>query len=157
MPTGVMAEEKGGVKPGRVVMVWGTGPVSPFTLASVEGLEADRVIVNDHVQRRLKLVKGNDQNQAIDLEGQAVHFVGKQMTGGRGPVTCNYAVGMEAHVAGLPGFINRADQAVKEENVQTTPPGQSIQVNRKGGAVSLAGASGGLLWSGSIRSSYCQT
>jgi threonine dehydrogenase-like Zn-dependent dehydrogenase len=144
-PTGYMAAEQGGVEPGKVVAVWGCGPVGQFCIQSTRLMGAERVIAIDRLPERLEMAHTYGQAETINFEGQDVVEILKQMTAGRGPDVCIDAVGMEAHVAGALGVVDRAKQAVNIETDRPTVLREAIQSCRKGGIVSLAGVYGGFL------------
>src|SRR5205807_1505314 len=54
-PTGYMAAENCGIKPGDVVAVWGCGPVGQFAIRSAYMLGAHQVIGIDEVPERLRM------------------------------------------------------------------------------------------------------
>jgi threonine dehydrogenase-like Zn-dependent dehydrogenase len=146
LPTGYMAAENGGIKPGYVVAVWGCGPVGQFAIQSAFLLGAEEVIAIDNVPDRLDMARANSRAEIINFDDhEDVVEVLKQMTGGRGPDVCIDAVRMEAHVAGLQGVVDRAKQAVKMETDRPAALREAIQACRKGGVVSLAGVYGGML------------
>lgn len=144
-PTGYQAIEQAGVNPGDVVAVWGCGPVGLFAIKSAFMFGAEQVIAIDRVPERLEMVKENSPAEVLNFEGVDVVEVLKDMTGGRGPDVCVEAVGMEAHVAGIEGLIDRAKQAVKVETGRPIALREAIQACRKGGVVSIAGVFGGFL------------
>jgi threonine dehydrogenase-like Zn-dependent dehydrogenase len=144
-PTGYMAVEAANIKAGDVVAVWGCGPVGLFSIISAYMLGAERVIAIDHLPERLRLAEEYCHAETINFEGVDVVEVLKQMTGGRGPDICIDAVGLEAHVHGPLGMVDKAKQSLR---VQSGRPGvlrESIQACRKGGTVSLPGVYGGVV------------
>src|SRR5690606_18658754 len=56
-PTGYMAAENAGIKPGDVVAVWGCGPVGQFVIKSAYLLGAERVIAIDCIPERLRIAQ----------------------------------------------------------------------------------------------------
>ena len=146
LPTGYMAAEQGGVKPGMVVAVWGCGPVGQFAIQCARLMGAEKIIAIDHIHERLEMARTFGKAQIIDFdEDKDVVEALKEMTAGRGPDVCIDAVGMEAHVAGILGVVDRAKQAVKIETDRPAVLRQVIQACRKGGTVSLAGVYGGFV------------
>jgi len=146
LPTGYMAAEQGGVKPGMVVAVWGCGPVGQFAIQCARLMGAEKIIAIDRVRERLEMARTYGKAQIINFdEDKDVVEALKEMTAGRGPDVCIDAVGMEAHVAGIEGVVDRAKQAVKIETDRPAVLRQAIQACRKGGTVSLAGVYGGFL------------
>jgi threonine dehydrogenase-like Zn-dependent dehydrogenase len=144
-PTGYMAAEQGGVEPGKVVAIWGCGPVGQSCIQSARMMGAERIIAIDRIPERLEMARTYGQAETINFDGQDVVEILKQMTAGRGPDVCIDAVGMEAHVAGVQGVVDRAKQAVKIETDRPVVLREAIQACRKGGIVSLAGVYGGFV------------
>src|SRR5947208_11633563 len=56
-PTGYMAAEQCGIKPGHIVAVWGCGPVGQFAIKSAYLLGAERVIGIDRFAYRLGVAR----------------------------------------------------------------------------------------------------
>ena len=54
-PTGYMAAENCGIRPGDTIAVWGCGPVGQFAIKSAYLLGAERVIAIDRFPERLEL------------------------------------------------------------------------------------------------------
>ena len=144
-PTGYMAAEQAEIQPGDVVAVWGCGPVGQFTIQSAYMLGAERVIAIDRVPERLELAEAHSGAEALNFDGQDVVEVLRDRTGGRGPDVCIEAVGMEAHVAGFEGYVDRAKQALKIETGRPIALREAIYACRKGGTVSVAGVYGGFI------------
>ena len=144
-PTGYQAVEQAGVKPGDIVAVWGCGPVGLFAIMSAFMLGAERVIAIDRLPERLRLVQENTPAEVLNFDGLDVVETLKELTAGRGPDVCVEAVGMEAHVAGIEGLIDRTKQAIKVETGRPIALREAIQACRKGGVVSIAGVFGGFL------------
>ncbi len=144
-PTGYMAAEVCGIKPGDVVAIFGCGPVGQFAIRSAYMLGADRVLAIDRIPERLQLAQqGNAEIVDYEQDNDVVEVL-KQMTGGRGPDHCIDCVGMEAHghdlVAGYDYFKQRMKLAFDRPKVLR----QAIQACRKGGTVSIPGVYGGML------------
>src|SRR6202000_1680104 len=57
LPTGYQAAERGEIKPGETVVVFGCGPVGLFAQKSAWLLGAGRVIAVDHLQYRLDFAR----------------------------------------------------------------------------------------------------
>lgn len=144
-PTGYMAAENGNIQPGDIVAVWGCGPVGQFAIQSAFMFGASRVIAIDRIPERLHMAEEKGRAETLNFEGLDVIDALKQMTGGRGPDVCIDAVGMEAHVAGVQGIVDRAKQAVKIETDRPTALREAIVACRKGGVVSLAGVYSGFV------------
>ncbi|MGE5498428.1 MAG: zinc-dependent alcohol dehydrogenase [Syntrophothermus sp.] len=144
LPTGYMAAENCGIKPGDTVAVWGCGPVGLFAIKSAFMLGAGRVIAIDRVRVRLTLAAEFGKAETINYEeNRNVMEAIKDMTGGRGPDSVIDAVGMEAHGSGLMGFYDKIKQSVRLETDRPTALREAIQAVRKGGTVSIAGVFGG--------------
>src|SRR3954462_13347636 len=98
-PTGFMGAELCDIQPGDVIAIWGAGPVGQFAAASAFLLGAERVIVIDRFDYRLRMAAQNAGAETLDYRGTDVIEALKEMTGGRGPDGCIDAVGMEGHHA----------------------------------------------------------
>ncbi len=144
-PTGYMAAENAGPLPGKVVAVWGCGPVGQMAILSARMLGAEQIIAIDRIPERLQMAQKHGQAQVINSDGEDVIELLKQMTGGRGPDVCIDAVGMEAHIAGPLGVVDRVKQSLKVETDRPAALREAIQACRKGGVVSIAGVYAGFL------------
>src|SRR5438270_12612526 len=67
-PTGYMAAEQCGIKPGHVIAVWGCGPVGQFAIKSAYLLGADRVIAIDRFPERLRMAREHSGADTINYE-----------------------------------------------------------------------------------------
>ncbi len=144
-PTGYMAAENCGIKPGQVIAVWGCGPVGLLTIKSAYLLGAGRVIAIDRFPYRLRMAREKCNADTINYEEVDLHDTLQDLTGGRGPDACIDAVGMEAHAPGIVGVYDRVKQAMM---MQTGRPGalrEAILECRAGGTVSMPGVYGGFL------------
>ena len=65
-PTGYMAAENCGIRPGDTVAVWGCGPVGQFAIKSAYLLGAERVIAIDRFPERLALAFSQGGAQILD-------------------------------------------------------------------------------------------
>jgi threonine dehydrogenase-like Zn-dependent dehydrogenase len=146
LPTGYMAAENCGIRPGDTVAVWGCGPVGQFAIRSAYLLGAERVIAIDRVPERLRMAELG-KAEPVDFENVDVVEELKLRTGGLGPDACIDAVGMEAHVdLAVPDTVyDRAKQALRLETDRPHVLREAIQACRKGGVVSIPGVYGGLL------------
>ena len=145
-PTGYMAAENCGIKPGDTVAVWGCGPVGQFAIASARLLGAERVIAIDRYHERLELAREQSKAEIIDYEEvDDVFDLLKEMTGGRGPDCCIDAVGMEAHGHSVDAWYDRVKQAVRLEMDRSHALRQALHACKKGGTVSIPGVYGGFL------------
>jgi threonine dehydrogenase-like Zn-dependent dehydrogenase len=145
LPTGYMAAENCGIKPGHVVAVWGCGPVGQFTIQSAYLLGAERVIAIDRCPERLRMAREVSRAETINYEEVDVLDALKTMTGGRGPDACIDAVGMEAHGVGLVGAYDRVKQAMMMETERPNALREALMACRNGGVVSIPGVYGGFL------------
>ena len=146
-PTGYMAAENCGIKPGDAVAVWGCGPVGQFAIRSAQILGAERIIAIDRVPERLSLAREAGATDTIDFdEEDDLYERLRLITGGRGPDSCIDAVGLEAHGG---GSLSAAYDAAKTRTLlatdRLTPLRQAIHACRKGGTVSIPGVYGGYL------------
>jgi threonine dehydrogenase-like Zn-dependent dehydrogenase len=147
-PTGYMGAEMCDIQPGDVVAVWGAGPVGLFAAASAKMLGAERVIVIDRFEYRLRAAReGAGATETIDYEERPdVVEELKEITGGRGPDACIDAVGLEAHHAhGAIHAYDRVKQATRMETERPHALREAILACRNGGTVSVVGVYGGLL------------
>lgn len=145
-PTGWMAAENAGIRPGDVVAIWGCGPVGQFTIKSAWLMGAARVIAIDTVPERLRMAEEQGRAETIDFLRENVLERLKEMTGGRGPDSCIDAVGIEAHGGGsIDAVYDRVKASVGLETDRPHVLREAILACRKGGTVSLPGVYGGLL------------
>jgi threonine dehydrogenase-like Zn-dependent dehydrogenase len=143
-PTGYMAAEMCGIKPGDTIAVWGCGPVGQFAIASAKLLGAERVIAIDRFPFRLQIARDRaGADVTIDYEETSVQEALKELTGGRGPDACIDAVGLEAHAPGLQGFYDKAKQSMRQESDRISALRQAILSCRNGGTISIVGVYGG--------------
>jgi threonine dehydrogenase-like Zn-dependent dehydrogenase len=143
-PTGYMAAEMCGIRPGDTIAVWGCGPVGQFAIRSAFLLGAERVIAIDRFPERLQMA---EQSGAIPLDYEEVDVPEalEVMTGGRGPDACIDAVGMEAHSPGPSYAYDRAKQMLMLESDRPIALREAILCCRNGGTVSVPGVYGGFL------------
>jgi threonine dehydrogenase-like Zn-dependent dehydrogenase len=137
-PTGYMAAENCGIKPGDVVAVWGCGPVGLFAIKSAFMLGADRVIA------RLKLALQAGA-EPLNYERHNVEEIIHETTGGRGPNACIDAVGMEAHSVSLDGMYDASMQKIRMVTDRAHALREAIRVCGKGGAISIPGVYAGII------------
>jgi threonine dehydrogenase-like Zn-dependent dehydrogenase len=136
------------IEPGDVIAIWGAGPVGQFATASAKMLGAERVIVIDRFDYRLRMALDKaGATDVIDYEERPdVVEELKEMTAGRGPDACIDAVGMEAHHAhGAIYAYDRVKQAARLETERPYALREAILACRNGGTVSVIGAYGGLM------------
>jgi threonine dehydrogenase-like Zn-dependent dehydrogenase len=146
LPTGYMAAENCGIRPGDTVAVWGAGPVGLLAMVSAYLLGAERVIAIDRFPVRLMLAETRAKAETLNYEqtSDVVEEL-KQRTGGGGPDACIDAVGTEAHGTSIDAFYDRAKQAMGLGTDRPYVLRQVLQACRKGGTVSIPGVYGGLL------------
>jgi len=145
-PTGYMGAEMCDIKPGKVIAVWGAGPVGQFAIASARLLGAERVIAIDRFDYRLKMAREKaGATQTINYEEADVHEALRDLTGGRGPDACIDAVGAEAHSHGISYAYDRTKQALMLETERPIALREAIRACRNGGIVSVVGVYGGLI------------
>ncbi len=144
-PTGYMGAEMCDPKPGDVIAVWGAGPVGLFAAASALLLGADRVIVIDRFEYRLRMAREKVGAETLNYEEVDVREALNEMTAGRGPDSCIDAVGMEAHHAGPLYAYDRVKQAARLQTERGYALRQAILSCRNGGTVSIVGVYGGFI------------
>ena len=145
-PTGYMAAEMCGIKPGDTIAIWGCGPVGQFAIASAKMLGAERIIAIDRFAERLAMAADKaGATDTIDYQAQDVLDALKDMTGGVGPDACIDAVGTEAHAPGVLYAYDRFKQALMLESDRPLVLRQAIMACRNGGTVSVVGVYGGFI------------
>ena len=145
-PTGYMGADYCDIKPGDVIAVWGAGPVGQFAAASAQLLGAERVILIDRFEYRLRIAEENRGVETLNYEEvDSVPEALKELTGGRGPDACIDAVGMEAHFHGPTYAYDRVKQAMRQETERPFALREAIMSCRNGGVVSIVGVYGGLM------------
>ena len=144
-PTGYMAAENCGIRPGDTVAVWGCGPVGQFAIRSAYLLGAESVIAIDRFPARLQMAQVDGGAQTINYEEEDVLQKLRELTRGRGPDACIDAVGMESHGTNLGARYDKVKQSLRLENDRPQALRESILACRKGGVVSIAGVYSGLV------------
>lgn len=144
LPTGWMAAENAGIKPGDTVAVWGCGPVGLFAVQSAIIMGAAQVIAIDHHPHRLELA-ARFGAKTINFEETHVREALMEMTAGVGPDAVIDAVGMEAHGFVLDNVLDAAKQKIGMGADRGHALRQAILAVRKGGRVSVPGVYGGML------------
>lgn len=144
-PTGYMAAENCGIRPGDTVAVWGCGPVGQFAIKSAYLLGAGRVIAIDRVPERLALAASAGKAETLDYSRVDVADALRVMTAGQGPAACIDAVGLEAHGHSLDAWYDRAKTSLRLATDRSHALRQAIAACRKGGTVSIPGVYGGWL------------
>jgi threonine dehydrogenase-like Zn-dependent dehydrogenase len=145
-PTGYMGAEMCDLKGGEVVAIWGAGPVGQFAAASARMLGAERVILIDRFEYRLRVAEQHTGVETLNYEEvDRVPEALKELTGGRGPDACIDAVGLEAHHHGPLYAYDRVKQALRQETERAFALREAIMSCRPGGTVSVVGVYGGLV------------
>jgi threonine dehydrogenase-like Zn-dependent dehydrogenase len=145
-PTGYMGAEYCDIDPGDVIAVWGAGPVGQFAAASAKLLGAERVILIDRFEYRLRIARENSGVETLNYEEvDSVPEALKELTGGRGPDACIDAVGLESHFHGPTYAYDRVKQALRQETERGFALREAIMSCRNGGIVSIMGVYGGLM------------
>jgi threonine dehydrogenase-like Zn-dependent dehydrogenase len=146
LPTGYMGAEFCEIGGGEVIAVWGAGPVGQFAAASAKLLGAERVILIDRFDYRLRIAREHLDVETLNYEDvDSVPEALKELTGGRGPDACIDAVGLEAHYHGPAFAYDRVKQAVRQETERPIALREAIMSCRNGGIVSVIGVYGGLM------------
>jgi threonine dehydrogenase-like Zn-dependent dehydrogenase len=146
LPTGYMGAEFCEITGGEVIAVWGAGPVGQFAAASAKMLGAERVILIDRFDYRLRIARENLDVETLNyVDVDSVPEALKELTGGRGPDACIDAVGMEAHYHGPTYAYDRVKQAMRQETERPIALREAIMSCRNGGIVSVIGVYGGLM------------
>jgi len=145
-PTGYMGAEMCDISGGDVIAIWGAGPVGQFAAASAKLLGAERVILIDRFDYRLRIAREHTGVETLNYEEiDSVPEALKELTGGRGPDACIDAVGMEAHFHGPLYAYDRVKQATRMETERPYALREAIMSCRNGGIVSVVGVYGGLV------------
>jgi threonine dehydrogenase-like Zn-dependent dehydrogenase len=146
LPTGYMGAEFCEIRGGEVIAIWGAGPVGQFAAASAKMLGAERVILIDRFEYRLRIAREHTGVETLNYEEvDRVPEALKELTGGRGPDACIDAVGMEAHFHGPTYAYDRVKQALRQETERPFALREAIMSCRNGGIVSVIGVYGGFV------------
>jgi threonine dehydrogenase-like Zn-dependent dehydrogenase len=146
LPTGYMGADFCEIEPGDVIAIWGAGPVGQFAAASARLLGAERVIVLDRFEYRLRHAREHTGAETLNYEEvDSVPEALKELTGGRGPDACIDAVGMESHHHGALYSYDRVKQAMRLESDRPFALREAIMSCRNGGIVSVIGVYGGFV------------
>jgi len=143
-PTGYMAAENCGIRPGDVVAVWGCGPVGQFAIRSAWLLGAEKVIAIDREPARLSMAASTGAD-VIDFSVEHVTDRLTETTGGRGPDACIDCVGLEAYGRSPDAIYDRARTTLMLATDRPTALRQAVKACRKGGVVSIPGVYGGFV------------
>lgn len=146
LPTGYMAAEMCGIRPGDTVAVWGCGPVGQFAIASAYLLGAEKVIAIDRFPYRLDIARERAGAITVNyMEVDSIVDTLKELTAGRGPDHCIDAVGAEGHTHGISYLHDRAKQAVRMQTDRPIALREAILACAPGGTVSVVGVYTGLI------------
>jgi threonine dehydrogenase-like Zn-dependent dehydrogenase len=146
LPTGYMGADMCNIKPGDVIAIWGAGPVGQLAGMSAFLLGAERVIMIDRFEYRLKMAHEKVGAVTINYEDVDVHETLMELTGGRGPDACIDCVGMEGHSANHMLYaMDRAKQAVRMQFDRPLAVREAILACKNGGTVSIMGVYGGFV------------
>ncbi|MEU7479849.1 zinc-dependent alcohol dehydrogenase [Lentzea sp. NPDC042327] len=137
--TGWMGADLGGVKPGDVVAVWGCGAVGQMAARAAQLLGAERVLVIDRFDYRLRQAEQLFGVETINYENTSVGDALLEATGGRGPDVCIEAVGCEAHSTGPQYAYDQVKSKLKLETDRPIAVREAIYNCRKGGSVFVLG------------------
>jgi threonine dehydrogenase-like Zn-dependent dehydrogenase len=145
VPTGWMGADLGGVKPGDVVAVWGCGAVGQMAARAAQLLGAERVLVIDRFDYRLRQAELAFGVETINYADTSVGDALLEATGGRGPDVCIEAVGCEAHSTGPQYAYDQVKSKLKLEMDRPIAVREAIYNCRKGGSVFVLGVFTGLV------------
>ncbi|WP_367128423.1 zinc-dependent alcohol dehydrogenase [Saccharothrix sp. HUAS TT1] len=144
-PTGWMGADLGGVAPGDVVAVWGSGAVGQMAARSAQLLGAERVVVIDRFDYRLGQAEQVFGLETLNYEHVDIGAALREMTGGRGPDVCIEAVGCEAHSYGPQYAYDQVKSKLKLETDRPIAVREAIHNCRKGGSVFVLGVFSGIV------------
>ncbi|WP_435123086.1 alcohol dehydrogenase catalytic domain-containing protein [Micromonospora tulbaghiae] len=134
-PVGWYGAELGEVAPGDVVAVWGAGAVGQLTAGAAVARGADRVVVVDDRDDRLRMVTGHDGVEALNHRYVDVLAELRERSGGRGPDVCVDASGVPAAPVRWPAAEPDGGAALRE----------AVHACRKGGVVVVLDARPGFV------------
>jgi threonine dehydrogenase-like Zn-dependent dehydrogenase len=144
-PTGWMGADLGGVRAGDVVAVWGAGAVGQLAARAAMLLGAERVIVIDRFDYRLRMTERHIGAETLNYQHTEVGEELLERTGGRGADVCIEAVGMEAHGTGPQMLYDTVKQQLRLETDRPVAVREAIYNCRKGGNVFILGVFAGLV------------
>ncbi len=123
-PTGYMAAELAGIKPGRTVAVFGCGPVGQFAIASARLLGAGRIFAIDKVQSRLDMARRQGA-EVIDFSKEDPVKTLHELTGGIGVDRAIDCVGLDAERPHRGPAARKLKSEDFEEEVKEVAPEQN--------------------------------
>ena len=146
LPTGYMGAEMANIQPGDTVAVWGAGPVGLFAAASAYLLGAERVVVIDRFEYRLRMAREKVGALTINYEEvSSVLDVLTEITAGCGPDACIDAVGMEGHNHSMLYVHDRMKQMLRIQPDRPIALREAIMACKTAGTVSVIGVYGGIV------------
>ncbi|MGC5332179.1 zinc-dependent alcohol dehydrogenase [Micromonospora sp. DT62] len=134
-PAGWMGADLGQVRPGDVVAVWGAGAVGQLAARAAWLLGAERVIVVDAEEERLRMAERHAGAEPIDHRLADVVAELRERTGGRGPDVCVEAVGAAWNGHGPRSLAERFTGGAERPAAVR----EAVHACRKGGSVFLLG------------------
>ncbi|RLK12029.1 threonine dehydrogenase-like Zn-dependent dehydrogenase [Micromonospora sp. M71_S20] len=134
-PAGWMGADLGQVRPGDVVAVWGAGAVGQLAARAAWLLGAERVIVVDAEDERLRMAERHAGAETIDHRLADVTAELRERTGGRGPDVCVEAVGAAWNGHGPRSLAERFTGGAERPAAVR----EAVHACRKGGSVFLLG------------------
>jgi threonine dehydrogenase-like Zn-dependent dehydrogenase len=140
-----MGAELGGVRAGDFVAVWGAGAVGQLAARAAMLLGAERVIVIDRFDYRLRMTEQHVGAETLNYERTEIDAELLERTGGRGADVCIEAVGMEAHSTGQRYLYDTVRQRLRLETDRPIAVREAIYNCRKGGSVFILGVFAGLV------------
>ncbi|KAB1910593.1 alcohol dehydrogenase catalytic domain-containing protein [Micromonospora sp. AMSO31t] len=138
-PSGWMAADLGGVRPGDVVAVWGAGAVGQLAARAAVVLGAERVVVIDPLTDRLRMAERHLGVETLDPGTQDVGGELRERSGGRGPDVCIDAAGAAAPGGGRWGRSARLGQRLRPGPDRSAAAREAVYHCREGGNVFLLG------------------
>jgi threonine dehydrogenase-like Zn-dependent dehydrogenase len=108
-------------------------------------LGAERVIVIDRFDYRLRLAEETFGVETLDYERTDIGAALREATGGRGPDVCIEAVGCEAHSPGVQNVYDQVKSKLKLETDRPIAVREAIHNCRKGGSVFVLGVFSGMV------------
>lgn len=139
-PSGWMAADLSGVRPGDVVAVWGAGAVGQLAARAAVLLGAERVVVIDRLGDRLRMAERHLGVETLDHGTQDVGGELRERSGGRGPDVCIDAAGAAAPGDGR---WSRVGQRLRPAPDRPVAAHEAVHHCRKGGGVFLLGTYAG--------------
>ncbi|MER7164677.1 alcohol dehydrogenase catalytic domain-containing protein [Micromonospora sp. NPDC000207] len=138
-PTGWLGADLGGVGPGDVVAVWGAGAVGQLTALAAFMRGAERVVVVDRYDDRLRMAEHTVGVETLHLGRTDVAAELRERSGGRGPDVCVEAAGESG--AGARPLTGR----LGARPADTLAVREAVHACRKGGTVAVLGAATGFV------------